>query len=183
MKINIREIDDMILRDLSGLIKNSLNKWPLLIDENDLASTFLRYRDTNYVNCLDTAAMKSESFRLALIGAIRYGKPFVIDLMQFDRELLEAVKVVCQQMDVSNLFEMIVRSKDLLRNENYMKLVKLGVDGKEYEAFNFTQARINNFKLIILTANPYPCNELMAITIPIKIVSSTNKTFRSQPSF
>lgn len=69
-KINIKEIDDIILRDLSGLVSKS-NKWPLIIDQNDQACTFLRYRDTNYINCFDTKNMQMDRFRLALIGAIR----------------------------------------------------------------------------------------------------------------
>lgn len=173
-------MDDMILRDLSDVIKNSLNKWPLIVDENDQASTFLRYRDTNYVNCLDMSSMESERFRLALVGAIRYGKPFVLDLMQYDSELLQAVRVVCEQIDSgvtggggSGLFEMIF-SKDLIRNENYMKYVKVSVDGAEYEAFNFSKMRLDNFKVIFITSNPYPSNQLLALTMPIRVVCSTN---------
>ena len=104
MKINIREMDDMIMRDLSDAIKNSHDKWPLIIDENEQAATFLRYRDTNYVNALQP--ITADRFRLALVGAIRYGKPFVIDLMQYDRELIEAVQVVCREI-ASDLFDVI----------------------------------------------------------------------------
>ena len=82
-RMNIKEIDDMILRDLSGLISKS-DKWPLIIDQNDQACTFLRYRDCNYINCFDTKNMQMDRFRLALIGSIRYGKPFVLDLMEYD---------------------------------------------------------------------------------------------------
>lgn len=170
MKINIREMDDMILRDLSDAIKNSLDRWPLIIDQNEQAATFLRYRDTNYVNCLDMQSMQTSRFRLALIGAIRYGKPFVLDLMQYDRELLESVRVVCDQID-PQLFELMCNKK-LLQNEYFLKLVKLQTDGKEYESHNFSQTRINNFKLLFLTSNPYPDEKLLKLTMPIKVIAT-----------
>ena len=170
-QINIKEFDDMILRDLSGIIKNSAEKWPLIIDQNDQASTFLRYRDTNYLNCLDMQSMQGEKFRRSLIGAIRYGKPFVLDLMQYDQELIESVKMVCGQIDYPNLFEELFNKK-MMYKDNFMRLVKLEIDGKEYEHHNFNEIRLKNFKVLILTANPYPNDKLMKITMPIKIVTS-----------
>jgi hypothetical protein len=174
IKINIKEIDDMVLRDLSDALKNSLTEWPLILDTNDLAATFLRYRDTNYVNCLDMQAMQSERFRLALLGAIRYGKPFVIDLMQYDQELLETVRTVCSQISIyhpGDLFQDLC-NKSILANENYLKLVNLQKDGKEYQSQYFNKIRLNNFKVIFLTSNPYPCAFLAKSTLPIQIVSS-----------
>jgi hypothetical protein len=170
-RINIKEIDDMILRDLTGVVKNSLDKWPLIIDQNEQASTFLRYRDTNYVNCLDMQSMQLDKFRVALIGAIRYGKPFVLDVMQYDTELVESIKSVCDQID-PNLFEEMC-SKKLAQNERYMRLVKLEKDGKEYEAQNFNAIRLKNFKVLFLTSNPYPNDKLVKATMPIKIVTSS----------
>ena len=170
LKINIREMDEIIMRDLSDVIKNSVEKWPLLIDESDQAQTFLRYRDTNYINALDVQSMQPNRLRLALIGAVRYGKAFVLDLMQYDRELLQAFRVVCQQID-PDFFDMVC-SKKLTLNENYMKFVRLQTDGNEYEAHNFNQTRLDNFKVIFITSNSYPSKELVSITMPIKIVSS-----------
>lgn len=171
MQINIKELDDMILRDLTGVIKNSVDKWPLIIDQNEQASTFLRYRDTNYINCLDMQLMNNEKFRLSLIGAIRYGKPFVLDLMQYDHELIESVKMVCSQIDYPNLFEALCNKK-LIHKDNFMGLVKLEKDGKDYELQNFNETRLKNFKVIFLTANPYPNDALMKLSMPIKIITS-----------
>jgi hypothetical protein len=169
MRINIKEIDDIILRDIGDTVKNSVDKWPLILDQNEQASTFLRYRDTNYVNCLDMNIMQPNKFRLALLGSIRYGKPFVLDLLQYDQELLEATKVVCNQIDL-NLFDEIC-NKTIVKNERYMRLVKT-TDGKEYEAHNFLDIRSKYFKVLIITSNPYPSDYLLKITLPIKIVTS-----------
>ena len=173
MKINIKELDDMILRDMSGAVKNSTDKWPLIIDQNEQACTFLRYRDTNYINCLDIQLMQPDKLRKALIGAIRYGKPMVVDLMQYDQELIEALKVVFDQID-STIFADLT-SKKLLKGEAFFRLVKPELDGKEYEIQNFSEIRINNFKLLFLTSNPYPCDSLLNITMPIKIINSSTK--------
>jgi hypothetical protein len=169
-KINIKEIDDMILRDLSGLISKS-SKWPLIIDQNDQACTFLRYRDVNYINCFDTKNMQPDKFRLALLGSIRYGKPFVLDLMEYDEELLEAIKVVCDMIDKS-LFNSLL-DKTLAEKENYMKLVK-NEDGHEYDVQNFTEIRIKYFRVLFLTSATYPCDELLSKSLPIRIIVNTS---------
>jgi hypothetical protein len=169
MRINIKEFDDMILRDLGDTVKNSVDKWPLIIDQNEQASTFLRYRDTNYINCLDMNMMHPEKFRIALLGAIRYGKPFVLDLMQYDQELIDATKVVCNQIDLS-LFDQLL-NKTICKHDHYSRLVKHS-DGKEYEIHNFLDIRTKNFKVLFVTANPYPSDFLLKKSLPIKIVTS-----------
>ena len=168
LRINIKEIDDMLLRDLSNVVRGSTSKWPLLIDPGEQAATFLRYRDTNYVNCLDMHAMQPERFRLALIGAIRFGKPFVVDLMQYDAELLGALRTVCGQLD-ERLFDELC-DKSLMNEQRYMRLVRLPGDGSEYEAHKFNGTRLANFRTLFLTSNPYPNEQLMALTLPIRIV-------------
>ena len=60
-------------------------RWPLVMDVTDRSSTFLRYQDTNFLNVLDPAQMKPEVVRLALLGALRYGKAIVFDMMELDR--------------------------------------------------------------------------------------------------
>ena len=55
------------------------------MDVTDRCATFLKYRDTNYINAVDPTQMKPEVVRMALLGALRYGKPIVIDMMDLDR--------------------------------------------------------------------------------------------------
>ncbi len=43
-----------------------------------------RYLDTNYVNALSRANMEADRLRRSVLGAIRYGKPLVLDLMDVD---------------------------------------------------------------------------------------------------
>lgn len=46
-------------------------RWPLLIDTGEQAATFLRYRDTNYLNICNPRHMEPETIRMAILGAIR----------------------------------------------------------------------------------------------------------------
>ena len=47
-------------------------RWPLIIDANQQAATFLRYRDTNYLNVCSPKHMEPDTIRMALLGAIRF---------------------------------------------------------------------------------------------------------------
>lgn len=49
-----------------------LLRWPMIIDPSKQAATFLRYRDTNYLNCCNPRDMEPEVIRMALLGSIRY---------------------------------------------------------------------------------------------------------------
>lgn len=71
VKCNIRELDEVLMRDVGNRIKDS-GKWPLMIDPTGQASTFLRYRDTNYLCALNPKQMNEEVVRLAILGAIRF---------------------------------------------------------------------------------------------------------------
>lgn len=46
-------------------------RWPLVIDPSGQAATFLRYRDTNYVDTVNPDHLQPERIRLALLGALR----------------------------------------------------------------------------------------------------------------
>ncbi len=46
-------------------------RWPLIIDPSGQAATFLRYRDTNYIQALSPRQMEEEKIRLSVLGAIR----------------------------------------------------------------------------------------------------------------
>jgi len=59
-------------------------RWPLIIDTTTQASTYLRYQNVNYLNSLSSSNMASEAIRLGLLGALRYGKPLAIDMMEVD---------------------------------------------------------------------------------------------------
>ena len=59
--------------DVIVLLKAYLlfSRWPMLIDTSGQASTFLRYRDTNYICTLRPKDMENNNVRRCLLGALR----------------------------------------------------------------------------------------------------------------
>ncbi len=78
IQINLRDIATVIATPY-----NHANKYPLFIDPTERIQTFFRHRDCNMINCMDSNQMKSEYIRIALISAIRFGKPFIIGMYIF----------------------------------------------------------------------------------------------------
>lgn len=155
VKVLIRELEEVLLRDVGNKIKDS-GKWPLLIDPSAQASTFLRYRDTNYLNALSPTQMEPDKVRLALLGAIRFGKPLIIDMMEVD--MFDTVTDRFDEISKGLMGKILDGS--IKEEQNYLPLVKKS-DGADYDKNKFSSVRIDNFKLFIITKNPYPDDKLM----------------------
>ncbi|XP_050795316.1 IQ motif and ankyrin repeat domain-containing protein 1 isoform X2 [Gopherus flavomarginatus] len=164
LKCSIPELDDVLLKDMGGKI-HSDGRWPLIIDPSGQAATFLRYRDTNYLNTLNPNDMNMETIRLALLGALRYGKPVVFDMMEVN--MFDAVKRQLEGIQ-SGLAEAIL-SKQILQNERHLSLVR-ATDGPEYSPTEFQATRLGNFKLFVIIKRHQPPEELLQILLPIWVV-------------
>lgn len=70
VECDLKRMNDVLIDDKNQEIGKS-KRWPLLIDINGAAVTFLRYRDTNYLVSIDVNNMEKETVRRALIGSIR----------------------------------------------------------------------------------------------------------------
>jgi len=173
MNCNIRKLEEVVFKDVGDKIKTS-GRWPLLIDTTGQAAVFLRYRYTNMLNAVSPADMQPEVIRKALIGAIRFGKPLVIDFMEVDMfaQLGEIVNRIQPK-----LMEDLM-SKAILKDEKYMELVKSS-DEAEYQPSHFMHHFSDNFSVIFITKNNDPPKELMDQTYPIRVVLSwmTRKMF------
>lgn len=167
VKVMTRELEDVLLRDVGNKIKDS-GKWPLIIDPNAQVATFLRYRDTNYLNALSPAQMEPDKARMAIIGSIRYGKPLVLDMMEVD--MFDTVTTRFDEI-LDGLMEKIM-NKSILEEENYLKLVKKS-DGDEYAKTKFNDLRTKNFRFFIITKNPYPPDDLIERTYVIRMYVPT----------
>lgn len=163
LRVTVRELDDVLMRDVGNRISES-GKWPLIIDPNAQAATFLRYRDTNYINTLSPKDMEPDKVRMSLLGAIRYGKPLVIDMMEVD--MFHAVDRRFSEV-LEGLMDMIM-DKSIMQEENYLKLLKEG-DPSEYHKNKFNPLRTASFKLYIITKNTLPPEELIERTYPIRV--------------
>nr|XP_022312740.1 putative IQ motif and ankyrin repeat domain-containing protein [Crassostrea virginica] len=167
IQIMMKELDDVLLRDVGNKI-NASGKWPLIIDRSAQAATFLRYRDTNYLNSLNTKQMEPNTVRLSLLGAIRFGKPLVLDMMEVD--MFHTVSDRFDEIE-KGLMDKIM-DKSIMQEENYLKLIKEG-DGPDYEKNKFTSYRTQNFKFWIITKNPYPPEYLLERCYTIRIYVPT----------
>eukprot|EP00794_Sanderia_malayensis_P004654 gene4654-5262_t len=166
VKCNIKELDDVLLRDVGDRIKND-PRWPLIVDASGQASVFLRYRDTNYLNALNVKDMDPDVLRKALLGALRYGKYFVIDMMEVD--MLENIERRINEIE-KDLYHAIL-SKQILQNESYLSLVKKS-DGDEYSKEKFNQSRLDNFKFLLITKMFNPPEQWLEMFYAIKVIVS-----------
>ncbi|XP_046549030.1 IQ motif and ankyrin repeat domain-containing protein 1-like [Haliotis rubra] len=167
VKVMVRELDEILLRDVGNKIKDS-GKWPLIIDTSGQAAVFLRYRDTNNMNALRPADMEPDRIRMALLGAIRFGKPVVLDMMEVDM-----FETFSDRMDLIQKGLMAsVMNKTILQNHRYFSLLK-DSDGEEYSRTRFNDLYTQNFRFFIVTKNPYPPESLMEMTYPIRVFIPT----------
>ncbi|XP_076463070.1 IQ motif and ankyrin repeat domain-containing protein 1-like [Babylonia areolata] len=162
-KVLIRELDDVLFRDVGNKIKDS-GKWPLIIDPSGQASTFLRYRDTNYINAIRPSDMEDQRARMAILGALRFGKPLVLDMMEVD--MFQTISD-CFDHIMPGLLPAIM-DMSILQNQKYLGLLKPN-DPPEYDKNKFNDLRLSNFKFFIVSKNPYPREELLDQTYPIQV--------------
>lgn len=166
---NIRELEEVLLRDVGNKIKDS-EKWPMLIDPTGQATTFLRYRDTNYICAVNPQQMKLDVIRVALLGAIRFGKPFVLDMLEVD--MYDTIEHIFEEI-LPNLLPDII-SKELLQDEKYMQLIKES-DSESYQKSKFQHHNVDKFMFILVTKNKYPAEKLLDIMYPIRIILPEKK--------
>ncbi|KAJ6661477.1 hypothetical protein lerEdw1_014386 [Lerista edwardsae] len=164
LKCSVQELDDVLLKDVGGRI-HADGRWPLVIDPSGQAAIFLRYRDTNYLNTVNPNDMAVETIRLALLGALRYGKPLVFDMMEVN--MFDSIRKQLDRLE-GGLAEALL-SKKLLEQERYRSLLR-STDGPEYAATEFQAARTEKFKLFLVTKQHHPPDELLKRLLPIQVV-------------
>ena len=164
VKANIRELEEILMRDVGNKIRDS-GKWPLIIDPSGQVSIFLKYRDTNFIDMFIPTHTVSDTVRLALLGAIRFGKMLVIDMRDVD--MWYQVAVMFEQVQPDLLASLL--SRDILQEEKYMSLVK-PEDSEEYQKVTFMHGRVHKFCMTVLTKLAYPPESLLDILYPISIV-------------
>ncbi|KAL8181388.1 UNVERIFIED_CONTAM: hypothetical protein K2H54_000549 [Gekko kuhli] len=164
LKCSVQELDDVLFKDVGGKI-HSDGRWPLVIDPSGQAAIFLRYRDTNYLNAVNPSDMSVETIRLALLGAIRYGKPLVFDMMEVD--MFDTVKKQLERLE-PGLAEALLGGT-ILANERYLSLLR-PTDGPEYADTEFQAARTEKFRLFVVTKQQHPSEDLLQTLLPIQVV-------------
>lgn len=109
--------------------------------------------------------MEPDVIRLALLGALRYGKPAVLDMMDVD--MFDTVTMVFDGVQKGLMASLM--SKELLKDNKFLELVR-PEDGEEYSKTSFLGARIEKFMFIIITQQWNPAEHLLEQTYPIRVI-------------
>ena len=126
-----------------------------MVDDEDVS--LCRYIDANTVNALSPHDMACDKLLRSVLGALRYGKPLVLDLMEVDvwGSMEDAFDAVA-----SGLLQLLI-SGDIVQEKNYSRLVK-PEDEDEYKLGQFTDDRLALFRLVVVTSLKFPDEGLMA---------------------
>ena len=161
--VEMRDLDDVLIKDIGDKVKGS-GKAACVIDISKQASVFLRYLDTNYVNALSRANMETDKLRRSILGAIRYGKPFILDLMDVD--VWESVQFDFDLIKKGLMGMLLDRS--ILKDDAYLSLRKES-DGEEYHPTKFQDSRAEKFKFILLTSERFPAKEMTDLCYCVRV--------------
>lgn len=112
--------------------------------------------DSNYLSALSPRDMEPRRVRRALLGALRYGKPLVVDLA--DADLWPALEEVFDRVR-RGLLATITAGR-VRREAEYAALVEDG-DGPEYAVSAFHEDRLARFRLVVCTALRFPDDGLL----------------------
>ncbi|XP_043340258.1 IQ motif and ankyrin repeat domain-containing protein 1 isoform X3 [Cervus elaphus] len=163
LKCQVSELHDVLMKDVGDRIRAD-GRWPLVIDPSGQAATFLRYQDTNYVDAVNPDHLRPERIRLALLGALRFGKPLVFDLREVD--LFPAVQRQLEAVQPGLAQELLGRR--LLEQERYLSLLR-PTDGPEYGPNQFQEARLQHFRLFFVTKVRWPPAEQLQVLLPVRV--------------
>ncbi|XP_052507663.1 IQ motif and ankyrin repeat domain-containing protein 1 [Budorcas taxicolor] len=163
LKCQVSELHDVLMKDVGDRIRAD-GRWPLVIDPSGQAATFLRYQDTNYVDAVNPDHLRPERIRLALLGALRFGKPLVFDLHEVD--LFPAVQQQLEAVQPGLVQELL--GHGLLEQERYLSLLR-PTDGPEYGPNQFQEARLQHFRLFFVTKVRWPPAEQLQVLLPVRV--------------
>jgi hypothetical protein len=163
LEIAITDLNDVVMLDVGDVIAKD-GRWPLVIDKTTQAATFLKYTDTNYVNTLSSLDTSPGRLRKSLIGALRYGKPLVFDVMDVD--MWDRLAEVCNAV-LPGLWEMCL-NKEILREEVFSRLLR-EEDGEEYQTVMFTEDRLAEFKVIVVSSGRFHPDAMLEAMYTIRV--------------
>ncbi|KAK2145660.1 hypothetical protein LSH36_666g01019 [Paralvinella palmiformis] len=103
--------------------------------------------------------MEKESLRMALLGALRYGKALVLDIQETD--MFDQCTRMFDEIQPGLMKTILNRS--ILSESEYSKLIT-DADLPEYDKFRFNT---DGFAFVVLTSMTSPSKTLIEQTYPI----------------
>ena len=149
--VDIKSLDDILFKDVGARLEKD-GRPALVIDRSGRSAVFLQYADTNKVSALSREQTAPNKLRRSILGSIRYGKPFVLDL---DNVSSLADRLPALFEDVHPNLLRLIMTRELLKNETYMALCR-PEDGEEYEANRFQDDKVARWKFILVSSSKTP---------------------------
>ncbi|XP_030897301.1 putative IQ motif and ankyrin repeat domain-containing protein LOC642574 homolog [Leptonychotes weddellii] len=159
LKCRVTELHDVLMKDVGDRLCAD-GRWPLVIDPSGQAATFLRYQDTSYVDAVNPAHLRPDRIWLALLGALRYGKPLVFYLREAD--LLPVVRRQLEAVRPGLARELL--SRGLPEREGYLSLLRPAHE-PEYSPSCFQVACLGHFRVIFVTEAQWPPAEQLQLPV------------------
>uniref|UniRef100_A0A7S4C9I6 Uncharacterized protein n=1 Tax=Eutreptiella gymnastica TaxID=73025 RepID=A0A7S4C9I6_9EUGL len=151
LQVSLREVEDVVLKDWDGALSKQ-PQWPLLVDMSGQALTFLKYRDTVFLDSFTPHALDVETVRHAILGGLRYGRSVVVSLGDLD--VLHGLGVAFDKVQKGLLDA--VMDKSIRRPEKYLQL-RRPEDDEEYDPSAFNPVLVSLFRFILVTTCKRPC--------------------------
>lgn len=155
------------LADALDSIARDSDRYTLVLDLGGKATVFFQYRDVNMALVYKPSDAEPDTLRKLLLGALRFGKPFVIDMLSLAldedmlNELLDPV--------IPSLLQLLL-SKRICEEQHYSKLIRPS-DGDEYSPTLWKQRNLECFHFVLLSKLPVApewCTDRMFI---VKVAS------------
>ena len=154
LRVPLKELADVLITDVGGRVRDD-GRGVLLVDPGRQANTFLRYRDCNYLQYCSSRDMQANTIRIALLGAIRFGKPLVIDIAEVPVDLDEDVGAQFELVEAGLWRSLLAGVQAFCEQKKYLSLIRpeeCEDVHQEYHPANFQKQRTDRFMVILLTA-------------------------------
>lgn len=141
------------LADALDAVARDAERCTLIVDLGGKAATFLSYRDVNMAMAYRPDDTDPEVLRKLLLGALRFGKPFVLDMLSLpltEEALADLLEPVLPDLP------RLLLSREITSEDNYKRLLRPS-DGDEYTNLTLWKERnLDFFSFILLTRLPVP---------------------------
>lgn len=161
-KLPIAAVIDILFKDDEKL--KASDKWPIVVDPSERVGMMAKYQNCNMISVLE---IKSEGvLRNALLGALRYGKPLIIDTGDMDMW----THIIAEFKKIGpNMLEDVL-SKKVLKDKNFLKIAN-STDDEQYQTDVWNTVEnigwVQNFKFVLLSkiAQPGAEKDLSVINV------------------
>ena len=157
------------LADALDAVGRDTDRYSLVIDLGGKVTTYLSYRDTNMAMAYRPYDTDPVILRRLLLGALRYGKPFVLDMLSMPLTY-EAVSELLDPV-MPGLLKLLLNRK-IREEQHYSQLIR---DGDEEEYSNLTlwkESNLDYFHFILLSRLPVAPQWCVDSLFVIKVASA-----------